>query len=192
MDLGINPDERSMVAAWDRHELATKIQQLMSIRGLTGILVKVALLGGLKSQLILSLYSEVVCPNASCWCNCSKLHAISGPNDLVLVIISDRLCKGQPDLAILPNTLWKQLRALDTITLEDIAGAQANIDNTIQGLGFDALSDLTNRVLGGTILDHHRSYSYRRGKTIGLKEIHSLAECYCEAWEHFGIVFAFE
>ena len=172
MDLGINPDERSsIVGAWDFHELASKIQELMSIRGLPGVLIKGALLGGLKSQLMSSLHKEVVCANAPYCCNFSNLHVISGPNDFVFVVISDTLRNGQPNIAIFPNALWKQLRALDTVALKDIAAVQANVSNTIKGLDFDVLGDITNRVLAGTILDQHRSCSHRLGKNINLKQI---------------------
>jgi intergrase/recombinase len=96
----------------------SKVRQIMSTLGDTGVILKTCLLSGLRPEELEYIYSQELCTNTDC--SCSNLHVIDKGNGLVIVIIRWFRKKKKTYLAIMPAGLWFRFRSLPSFSSSDI------------------------------------------------------------------------
>jgi hypothetical protein len=170
---------------WDDFTIKSTVRHLLAIQDTAGIVIKVALLGGMERQEMLYVHRQDICNSKRC--DCQSLHVINA--DMDLTMISDR----QSDchyLGLVPQSLWKSFRTLRGFNIGDIGIANMISDVTC-GIEFDGLRELYHCVILGGMERSEAAIlinpSLIETSNLIWDEADFIAKNACKAWQRLGV-----
>jgi hypothetical protein len=175
--------------ACKEYYIRTKVRQIMSIQGDSGIAIKTALLSGLRIDELQYVYNQQICGNE--FCECDKLHIIRKPTGLSTIIVNWVRKRKKCYLIILPSRLWDNFRAIASLGEGDIKNANA-IAKRVANIDFVDFREIYFLAMQSTMELHEIQVLNGKASFDNvldcMAQLDSLAEKYCKAWEKIGII----
>lgn len=187
--LNVGLDAQHRIYIVDDNFVAEKIKLLMTIQGDIGLTVKVGLLTGLREDELIYTYSAEICSNQG-GCNCPKLHVVSKPNGLTVVVVNWFRAHKKCYFTIMPTGVWTRFRALTSFNDSDIDIAH-KMTKKVAEIKFVDLRKINYNVMCRVMEMHEADVLVGRAKSVAAKhyaiyELDNMVERYKQAWQDFG------
>jgi intergrase/recombinase len=188
--LSIGLDMHQRIYIVDDNFVSNKVKQLLAIQGDIGQTVKVGLLTGLREDEIIYIHNKELCSNLG-GCSCNKLHAVTKPNGLTVVVINWFRGHKKCYFTILPTVMWEQFRNTPNFTHVDIDIAH-KLTKKNANLMFVELRKLHYNIMRRSMDMNEADILAGRAKSVSAKhyamyELDKLTEAYDQAWKKFGV-----
>lgn len=171
-----------------------RIERLMSIDNSgSGLIVKTALLSGLRGGEMIYAFCEEVCDNPSCGIGCKKLHVINKRNGLSIIAINwiqseVKRCY----FTMLPTMLWQQFRNLPVLNEIDVKPAD-KVVSKVARVKFSDIRSIFHRAMAAEMNAEELdilagSASPSAARNCLMLEADKMVRAYVLAWERAGVV----
>jgi intergrase/recombinase len=194
---GLNKKMRVKDRLWvaDDSDLKSNINKVLNLasNGDLGIIIKTALLTGLRGEELSYLHDNGLCQKVGCVC--SLLHRIDKSNGLSIVVLNRIVGQKHSYFTILPSKLFQQFRALAKVTYEERKVCHTLLKNATDGqVEFMTLRKYHyNVMLRSGMGEIGAEVLQGRAKSVGARHylmngLDTLSEQYREAWSKFGVM----
>ena len=188
LNIGLDMHQRIYIV--DDNFVSNKVKQLLAIQGDIGQTVKVGLFTGLREDEIIYIHNKELCSNLG-GCSCNKLHAVTKPNRLTVVVINCFRGHKKCYFTILPTVMWEQFRNTSNFTHVDIDIAH-KLTKKNANLMFVELRKLHYNSMRRCMDMNEADILAGRAKSVSAKhyamyELDKLTETYAQAWDKFGV-----
>lgn len=180
-----------------RGYIADKTRRLLQIdSGEIGILVKMALLSGLRKEELAYIYYIETCSksNLDKICPCKKLHVFNRPTGTTIIVANWHWNRKHCYLTIVPTCVWERFKSLRSFVTRDIVIADWLADK-LAGMDFAALRSLYLKLLRQALSPDDIAILSGKAKpndaqhflAAGMDRLGKLEQGYCRAWYMAGI-----
>jgi intergrase/recombinase len=174
----------------DNSFIDEKLRVLLEIQGHIGLTIKLGLFTGLREEEIIYIHNKEICNNLG-GCKCEKLHVISKPNGMTIVMINWFRGHKKCYFTIMPSKIWQQFRSTPNFNNIDIQIAH-KMTMKVSNLMYMYLRKLYYNIMCRVMKQHEADILAGRAKTVAaqhyiLYELDKLTEDYIRAWETFKV-----
>ena len=188
LNIGLDMHQRIYIV--DDNFVSNNVKVLLAIQGDIGQTVKVGLFTGLREDEIIYIHNKELYSNLG-GCSCNKLHAVTKPTDLTVVVINWFRGHKKCYFTILPTIIREQFRNIPNFTHVDIDVAH-KLTKKIANVMFVELRKLYYNVMRRVMDMNEADILAGRAKSVSAKhyamyELDKLTEDYAQAWNKFGV-----
>src|SRR5215213_1620043 len=188
LNIGLDMHQRIYIV--DDNFVSNKVKQLLAIQGDIGQTVKVGLFTGLREDEIIYIHNKELCSNLGA-CSCNKLHAVTKPNELTVIVINWFRGHKKCYFTILPTVMWEQFRNTPNFTHVDIDIAH-KLTKKNANLMFVELRKLHYNIMRRSMDINEADILAGRAKSVSAKhyamyELDKLTKAYAQAWKKFEV-----
>jgi intergrase/recombinase len=188
LNIGLDMHQRIYIV--DDNFVSNKVKHLLAIQGDIGQTVKVGLFTGLREDEIIYIHNKEICSNLG-GCSCNKLHLVTKPNGLTVVVVNWFRGHKKCYFTILPTVMWEQFRNIPSFNHTDIDIAH-KLTKKNANLMFVELRKLHYNIMRRSMDMNEADILAGRAKSVSAKhyaiyELDKLTEAYAQAWEKFGV-----